>query len=555
MELRKIVLENFRKFRKLELEVAPGLVGVRGPNGSGKSSLLEGVFFGLTGSPLADCTKESLVRWGEKRGRVELTLSLGGEAIVVERWVGREKATATMGGETVTGAKAVNAFMAQALPIPMEHLRDVLFVAQERLDDPLTGTEAARKDSFGRLFGCARFDKLREILQEAMSRVTAGARPPPAEQVELATSLLRDMEAKAADCLEKEKNLENSLAGLDLRELYKIVNSPRIEPILDTERDLSARLEEAKKRMEEFTPEVVQGFDRPGLAATKRRLADLKSMAATGVCPTCGHAPAPMSKERLEEVEEALGAAEAEEALVARFDQAGAALVALDNALAALPPREACVTEEDAKAAEEVIRQAEADQKALASLVADRKFAEGKAAGMAQTLAGYARQQRAADEAAKLVGVLSPVREMLHRDQLQRRLRAYGAERINEHLAVFSSVFNIPYQVYFTEEGLMRFRDPGSATEHDFSELSGGQRKLVALTYRLALMRLFTRGLNLAVLDEPTAYVDEDNVEAMRDALGSLDEFARGRGMTVFVATHEPMLMPVFPRVVEVGDV
>ena len=83
-----------------------------------------------------------------------------------------------MGKDKISGTRAVNAALEQLLPIPTGVPSGcVVPVAQEKLDEPPTGVESTRKDRFGRLFGCARFDRLREILQEAIVRLSISANP------------------------------------------------------------------------------------------------------------------------------------------------------------------------------------------------------------------------------------------------------------------------------------------------------------------------------------------------------------------------------------------
>jgi DNA repair exonuclease SbcCD ATPase subunit len=484
-----------------------------------------------------------------------LTIDADGSTIAVERHIGREKATLTMGKDKISGTRAVNAALEQLLPIPTEYLRDVLFVAQEKLDEPLTGVESTRKDRFGRLFGCARFDRLREILQEAIVRLSVSANPPSPDQLTALNDALNSIDEQIAKANLEQGELEKALKEVDLRELYRIVSSPRQKDLLERRTRMEKRQQVLTDILSGFTEEETRTFDRAGLADQWRQCMDRKTMHQTGVCPTCGHVSEPLTEDEVAEIDASLASIEQARKRVELFDSTASEMVNLDNGLAALPPPDACVTDEMAQEAEKWIAEATKLDSALKETLSSKRFAEGKREGVVNAIKEYHSQCAEAEKVKGRLNLLTAVRDVMHRDAIQARLRKYGASRINDHLQVFSSVFNIPYRVFFTDEGIMRFIDPSTSTEHDFIELSGGQRKLVALTYRLALVRLFTRGLNLATIDEPTAYVDEENVEAMREAFISLDKFAREVGMTAFVATHEPALLPVFQRVLEVGDV
>ena len=62
---------------------------------------------------------------------------------------------------------------------------------------------------------------------------------------------------------------------------------------------------------------------------------------------------------------------------------------------------------------------------------------------------------------------------------------------------------------------------------------------------RIALARALVREAPLLVLDEPTAHLDADTAARVRSSLASL-----GRGQTVVIATHDPLLLPLADRVI-----
>ena len=183
MQITKINLKNFRRHRNLSVSLEPGVIGISGRNGAGKSSLLEGLYYGITGASIGEDNKSALVTWGQKRGEVSLDLIIDGKRGVLIRRIGGNVASLEIEGEEkIVGIQAVNAKMSELLGTSISHLREVLFVPQENLDAPLRGTEAVRKEAFGRLFGCNRFENLRNVLQNALSTIVDGTEHGMGEQ-------------------------------------------------------------------------------------------------------------------------------------------------------------------------------------------------------------------------------------------------------------------------------------------------------------------------------------------------------------------------------------
>ncbi|MGB1585678.1 MAG: AAA family ATPase [Thermoplasmatota archaeon] len=88
MKIRRLLLVNYRRHRRLELELPDGVLAIVGANGSGKSSLLEAIGFALFGIQ-ATRTPKALLRHSDAAPsdevRVELDLELSGQALRVMR--------------------------------------------------------------------------------------------------------------------------------------------------------------------------------------------------------------------------------------------------------------------------------------------------------------------------------------------------------------------------------------------------------------------------------------------------------------------------------------
>ncbi|MFD7833415.1 ATP-binding cassette domain-containing protein, partial [Kitasatospora sp. NPDC059803] len=76
-------------------------------------------------------------------------------------------------------------------------------------------------------------------------------------------------------------------------------------------------------------------------------------------------------------------------------------------------------------------------------------------------------------------------------------------------------------------------------------ELSGGQQQ------RVAIARALANEPGLIIADEPTGQLDS---ETGRSIMQLLRAVVRSEGVTVVVATHDPTLMELADRVIELRD-
>ena len=75
MIIEKLVIHNFRKFKKFEVKFEPGLNVVEGPNESGKTTILDAIAFTIYGAALDELKQKNLVHYGRAVSRVDMTLT------------------------------------------------------------------------------------------------------------------------------------------------------------------------------------------------------------------------------------------------------------------------------------------------------------------------------------------------------------------------------------------------------------------------------------------------------------------------------------------------
>jgi len=99
LELKKLVLKNFKSFRSAEIPFKKGLTAIIGPNGSGKSNILDALLFVLGETSMKSLRMgriTELINYdaAEKYAKVELKLKRDEEVITISRlidWKGRSE--------------------------------------------------------------------------------------------------------------------------------------------------------------------------------------------------------------------------------------------------------------------------------------------------------------------------------------------------------------------------------------------------------------------------------------------------------------------------------
>jgi DNA repair exonuclease SbcCD ATPase subunit len=122
---------------------------------------------------------------------------------------------------------------------------------------------------------------------------------------------------------------------------------------------------------------------------------------------------------------------------------------------------------------------------------------------------------------------------------------------VNELLERFDGDFRVD-----ADDGLSftaRFvKGPKVGAVQPAGRLSGGEKVLLGVSFRVAVNSMFASDLGLLVLDEPTAGLDKGNLACLQVAFERLRELSRSRGLQVVMITHEENL-PAADNVIEIG--
>jgi DNA repair exonuclease SbcCD ATPase subunit len=211
------------------------------------------------------------------------------------------------------------------------------------------------------------------------------------------------------------------------------------------------------------------------------------------------------------------------------------------------------VSDEDLRAAEEALEDHSAADRELAALE-QRQAAHRDLIDTfeRQLEILFARKERSA-KARHWVEMLEQARAVLHRNALPALVHQTALEdltgRINEALERFNSKFYVT-----ATEDLDMLAHFQNGVVSRVADLSGGQKMVFALTFRLAVNSTFAGQIGMMVLDEPTACVDEQNIERMVDVFAALGQEAKDKGHQIVVVTHEELLHSVFDQVLRVPE-
>jgi len=167
-------------------------------------------------------------------------------------------------------------------------------------------------------------------------------------------------------------------------------------------------------------------------------------------------------------------------------------------------------------------------------------------------------EQNAGYDAAK--GTLERVRSWMHYTNGPHKLASRVMESLTDGVNMFLNKLNAPFYVVLDEDGMSYrcpFTDGRTMPETGApaaAELSGGQKTLLALSFRLASYCMFASRQGLMTLDEVTAYLDSENVSNFCTLLEKLKEIMVQLDLQVIISTHEQQLLPFFDSVVNLYD-
>ncbi len=148
---------------------------------------------------------------------------------------------------------------------------------------------------------------------------------------------------------------------------------------------------------------------------------------------------------------------------------------------------------------------------------------------------------------------LLQLREIFHRSKLPKLLIETHIDVLAESVNDFLTLFDAPFKVTRGEHlGFDAIFTGRSKTIPD-KLLSGGQKVMLSLAFRVALNSQFTASLGLLSLDEPTAHLDQQSRACLPALLERLRELCRMKSMQILFITHDADLTNISDNIIQLG--
>ena len=186
MKIKKLVLENIRSYKHIELEFPEGSLLLSGDIGSGKTSVLLGLQFALFGLQPGQ-KGSSILRNGEDEAYARLDFEIDNNPITVERTIKRAKSGSITQDKSVLytenkkeelSTTEIKNRILELLNYPSEYARKsnllykyTVFTPQEEMKSIIEESPEIRMDSIRHIFGMDRYKRIKTNAQTFLQKL------------------------------------------------------------------------------------------------------------------------------------------------------------------------------------------------------------------------------------------------------------------------------------------------------------------------------------------------------------------------------------------------
>lgn len=238
--------------------------------------------------------------------------------------------------------------------------------------------------------------------------------------------------------------------------------------------------------------------------------------------------------------------------LAIRVTQVEARIKAIEEQIAGLDVTIlACPPEAKVQEAEDIFQR-------VGKLEGDRQRLEGILEASRDSLETDTRRLKDAEDllvraaaVSEYRALLEDSRRILHRDNLPKEVFSTYLAQLNGLCNEFMVEFGNPFAVSIDKELNISCFFPTGYTCGAL-RLSGGQQCVLSVVFRFAINQMFASKLGIVVLDEPTEYMDKDNIENIGRLFERIHEVGTETGCQTLVVTHAEPIISAFDSVTRI---
>jgi uncharacterized protein YhaN len=284
MQLRRLMLKNFRRFDRIEINFERGLNLVKGPNEAGKSTLQDAIITGLLDRPTGKQKERQHQKWGEERlYQIDLTyLSPEGETLTIAKDFETGTYEVLASGESATSKAALEDAVLEAIgTLSQDLFVSTTCIRQDAMTEIGIGSDEISTQLQGILLGGdGRVDRVIDQLTKRVAEFERGWKtiatrnPGPIRQLQINMEEIdreisriepeiASKESASEDLQVQEERLESIQKELvlqnDLHETHK--KKRELGDLLDAQREREGELERRIEKVRDVSGQITEFQD------------------------------------------------------------------------------------------------------------------------------------------------------------------------------------------------------------------------------------------------------------------------------------------------------
>ena len=573
MKLIKIKLKNFRNHKNLEIIFQDGITAIIGANGKGKSSIIEAIQFLFTGELNAK-SKDDVISLGETSGYVSGEFELNNKKGHIERHLDVTKVILKYDGKEYLKASQVKEQWESLLQINPEIFNKVIIAKQGEIPLLFTGDSSVRSSIFQKIFLVPNTNKLKDIIWSDYIKQL-----PPLFPVEDKEKLEKEINFKLEQIEDKKLQLEQ-ISDLDFSSLSNcqsvvieitnaLENEKKTKGLAQENEKLKTLIEEKKKELKEFPISkenikiVLEDFSKKKteLSSLKVTLNSYSVFNNSENCPTCGQAISDITllidtlKKSCDELRYDQEDHDIYLSLNKKYDEINESIQNLNREIEINQREIKNLSSDDYKNIDldASLIDAKAALKELENQLSLKHTLEMAISNLNIEIESF--KKRIKDSAVnaeknkkrnEFEQILLQLYDVFHVNRFPRKVIEKYSSIVSEYLSDNLIKFNMPYNAVVGED----FNIVISNNEGILPSVSGGQKMIVGLCLRLALLQLFAQNFSFFIVDEATQSLDVANQELYFELVKGLKN---SQWKQIILVDHSERLADAVDHIFDLG--